>query len=302
MQLRDIHYFITIVEEGSLSKAAEKLFITQPTLSHFLGKLQQELGAELFQRKGGRLQLTASGQTCYEAAKKISFIWKDLECQLNVEKCEKAQHIRCGTGGNDLVLKKLNLCLPQLRERFHDVRISTVSKTPPVLEQMLLNGELDFVYSAYTSCHPDLNYIEIADSEVDLVVPPGDRLAEYSYQLPGNENVRIPLSLAGEKPFALVTKGSTLRAVEDAYFSKIEYTPKEVATYSIPPSVREYVCSSGFYGLCARIAHCSDLVYIALDPPMHYTCGIYYRKGIHQNSAVKFLISLLRQYPFDYTF
>ena len=302
MHLRDIHYLITIVEEGSLSRAAEKLYVTQPTLSHFLSKMEEELGTELFHRKNGRLHLTSSGRTCYDAAKKISSIWKEMERQLNVEKDEKSQLIRCGTGGNDLVLKKLHLCLPQLRERFHDVRISTVSKTPPILEQMLLDGELDLVYAAYTARHPALDYIEIADSEVDLVVPWDDPMAAYSYQLPGKENVRIPLAEACDKPFAMIAKGSTLRAVEDAYFSGIGYTPREVATYSIPPSVREYVCSNGFYGLCARIAHCPDLAYVALDPPMHYTCGIYYRKGIRQNSAVKLLISLLRKYPFDYTF
>ena len=51
MELRVLRYFITIAEEGSISKAAEKLMITQPTLSRQLKELEQELGEPLFIRE-----------------------------------------------------------------------------------------------------------------------------------------------------------------------------------------------------------------------------------------------------------
>ena len=51
MELRVFRYFITIAEEGSISKAAEKLMITQPTLSRQLKDLEQELGEPLFIRE-----------------------------------------------------------------------------------------------------------------------------------------------------------------------------------------------------------------------------------------------------------
>lgn len=51
MELRVLRYFITIAEEGSISKAAEKLMITQPTLSRQLKDLEQELGELLFIRE-----------------------------------------------------------------------------------------------------------------------------------------------------------------------------------------------------------------------------------------------------------
>lgn len=51
MELRVLRYFITITEEGSISKAAEKLMITQPTLSRQLKDLEQELGEPLFIRE-----------------------------------------------------------------------------------------------------------------------------------------------------------------------------------------------------------------------------------------------------------
>ena len=51
MELRVLRYFITIAEEGSITKAAEKLMITQPTLSRQLKDLEQELGEPLFIRE-----------------------------------------------------------------------------------------------------------------------------------------------------------------------------------------------------------------------------------------------------------
>ena len=61
MELRVIHYFLTVAEEGTFSAAAEKLHITQPTLSRQIKGLEEELGTILFMRTGNRLELTKEG-------------------------------------------------------------------------------------------------------------------------------------------------------------------------------------------------------------------------------------------------
>ena len=61
MELRVLRYFITIAEEGSIPKAAEKLMITQPTLSRQLKDLEQELGEPLFIREHKQMILTEAG-------------------------------------------------------------------------------------------------------------------------------------------------------------------------------------------------------------------------------------------------
>ena len=61
MEIRVLRYFWTIVEENSVSKAAEQLHITQPTLSRQLRELETELGTELFTREKNRLKLTEAG-------------------------------------------------------------------------------------------------------------------------------------------------------------------------------------------------------------------------------------------------
>ena len=71
MELKEIEYFLAIVDEGGLTKAAQKLYITQPGLSRFLTKLEQSVGTPLFYRYGNNLSLSEAGEIYYENAKKI---------------------------------------------------------------------------------------------------------------------------------------------------------------------------------------------------------------------------------------
>lgn len=61
MEIRLLKYFVTIAEEGTVSRAAQVLHITQPTLSRQLKELEADLDTELFTRQKNRLQLTEAG-------------------------------------------------------------------------------------------------------------------------------------------------------------------------------------------------------------------------------------------------
>ena len=301
MHLREIFYFLAIVEEGSLSKAAQRLFITQPTLSHFLSTLEKDLGFELFFRKSSHgLELTPAGQLYYEGARKIASIWSAAQQDLKNYQETSFHCIRCGTGGADQITHKLVLCLPKLQTRYPGTEIRSLSATPSEIHRQLLAGKLDLGYSAYLEEQPTLTYIPLVTSEVDLVVPKNHPLAGYSYQLPGNESLRIPLSMAEKTPFALIVEESVLRQVENAYFAEVNFQPTVLAVYSFPPTLKEYILHSGLAGLCPRHQHFDGMARVALTPPMYYTCGLYYRNDIHLSAPVKYLITLLREYPVDY--
>ena len=69
MDLRQLKYFVTIVEEGQITKAAKKLHMAQPPLSYQLKLLEAELGCQLFDRNGRNMTLTESGSILYKKAK-----------------------------------------------------------------------------------------------------------------------------------------------------------------------------------------------------------------------------------------
>ncbi|NLL75008.1 MAG: LysR family transcriptional regulator, partial [Erysipelothrix sp.] len=70
MELRQLRYFVSIVDLGSFTKAAEVLFITQPTLSWNIRKLEEEFGVTLLDRHFNGVQLTEMGTILYEGSRR----------------------------------------------------------------------------------------------------------------------------------------------------------------------------------------------------------------------------------------
>ena len=82
MDTRQIEYILQIAEENNITKAAEKLFITQSALNQQLLKLERELGTPLFQRTKNKWCLTDAGRIYVEGARKMMQIKKDTYNQL----------------------------------------------------------------------------------------------------------------------------------------------------------------------------------------------------------------------------
>ena len=77
MDVRQLQYFLAVVDEGGVHAAADKLFVAQPSVSQSLRALQRTLGAELFTRTGRRLQLTAAGEALVAPARQVLH-WMEL--------------------------------------------------------------------------------------------------------------------------------------------------------------------------------------------------------------------------------
>lgn len=71
MDYKSLKYFITVVEEGTISAAAKKLYMSQPPLSNQMYKLEEELGCRLFERTAKRIVLTGAGKLLYDRAKLV---------------------------------------------------------------------------------------------------------------------------------------------------------------------------------------------------------------------------------------
>ena len=82
METEHLHEFVTIVDEGSFSKAAKTLHCTQPTLSKHMAALERELACPLFERSGGKIHPTKSGRALYGYAARVQqimhYIYSDV--------------------------------------------------------------------------------------------------------------------------------------------------------------------------------------------------------------------------------
>lgn len=82
MDVKQLHYFREIVNQESISKAAEVLHIAQPPLSQQLKKLEMELGTILIHRYRQKWELTETGEVLYQYAEKLLSTMKDIKQQI----------------------------------------------------------------------------------------------------------------------------------------------------------------------------------------------------------------------------
>ncbi len=96
LDIKHLQYFIKVSELNSFSRAADELYITQPTISKMIKNLETELEVELFDRSRKHFVLTDAGRTILEQAKLIDHAFKNLEMELDNLTGLKRGHIRIG--------------------------------------------------------------------------------------------------------------------------------------------------------------------------------------------------------------
>ncbi len=140
MKIRHLRIFKTVCEEKSITKASEKLFMTQPAVSHAISELEEYLGICLFDRISRKLYLNETGKLFLEKAIKLLDLYDDLE--KNARELEDNATTKIGSS-----ITIANFILPQAIRKFETICKSTPTKViidnARNVESMLLNNEID---------------------------------------------------------------------------------------------------------------------------------------------------------------
>ena len=122
MNVRDYEYIIAIAEQGSITRAATQLFITQPALTKFLKRTEDSLGLKLFNRNGNQFLLTEAGRRYVETGRIIVQMDRQLTAQLTQELTVQGTRIRLGIpmGRDQDMIERI---LPQFYDRYPDTRL-----------------------------------------------------------------------------------------------------------------------------------------------------------------------------------
>ena len=142
MNLRDLQYLVALAEQRHFGRAAEACFVSQPTLSMQIRKLEDELGAALFERAPRKVMLTPAGHEVLERARRILSEVEQMKEAARRSKDPEAGSLRLGvfpTLGPYL----LPHVVPQLRERFPQLQLLLVEEKSDVLLERLREGRLD---------------------------------------------------------------------------------------------------------------------------------------------------------------
>ena len=165
MELFQLKYFIAIAEHGSLTKAAESLYVTQPSLSAGMKKLEQELGVSLLERRWRGVRLTAAGEVFLENARVM--IGNYQSTIIALRNFQEQPILRLGMLCT-LQVKIVSKLIKSFRELYPEVIVELHDTHLDELNRWLEQGEIDLVFTALEpNCSMD-NTISVSYTHLTL--------------------------------------------------------------------------------------------------------------------------------------
>ena len=217
MQFVQIEGFLEVARRGSVSRAAEKLFVTQPSLTARVISLERELGEPLFVRTRQGMRLTDAGRAFLPYAERAIQSLRDGRDAL--------REVREGGAGQLLLAAApavSTYLLPPLLERFaaEHPRVDVAVRTghSEDVQQMVLRDEVQLGLGR-ALIHPDIELRPFYEDELVLVVPPGHRFTEAG---------SVHLADVGQERLILFDRTSSYRELTEAAFLAAGVAPRFV--------------------------------------------------------------------------
>lgn len=175
MELHGLQVFLTVVAERSFSRAADKLFRTQPAVSLAVQRLEQEFGEKLIDRSGKDLILTDAGRTVLEYARRFQSLQSELDNSLAELRDNSAG--RLTIGANESTTLYLLRHIEWYRELYPKVKVQIRRSLSSKIPDELLDGNLELGMISYDPGDERLKSKVIYTDSLAFVVSPSHRLA-----------------------------------------------------------------------------------------------------------------------------
>lgn len=171
MDIRQLRYFISIVDYGSLGKAAEKLYVAQPSLSQQIARLEQELGVPLLVRSSQGVKPTGAGQAMYRHARLVLHQMEQL--RQDVKEGVGAEAGTVAVGFPTTMVSMLAMPLfERVRERYPGIRLQFFESMSGYISELLANGRLDLAILFRDSNTTGVTAMPLLDEELYLLGEP----------------------------------------------------------------------------------------------------------------------------------
>ncbi len=221
MELRQFTYVNKVAECGSFTKAAAALFISQPALSNYINKVEEELGVRLFDRSANPLILTYAGEQYLKRTKGILAQIDDMDREMRDITHHMRGRIRIGFPSERIVYM-LPLILAPFKKRFPEIEVIVVSGPGNHLVEQLRGGDVDFVMLPAWNKQKDIAQVEMSKEELVLVAARGYLKEEHLL----DEKQRIVnWRKAAKLPLITLYKGHALRSSVEVLYRNAGIKP-----------------------------------------------------------------------------
>jgi DNA-binding transcriptional LysR family regulator len=297
--------FMTVVESGGFSAAAQKLYMSQPSVSNHVRNLEQSLQTTLIDRSGPRIRPTAEGEVLVEYARRVFMLTE--EAVAAIREVSGVQTGRLEVGGTTTVgTYLLPRLLARFRERHEGIECDIVVGNNGQIIKRILDGELGIAIVAGQPGAPQLRTETVLDERLMLVAAPDHRLAARSAD--GSAAAPIsPSELASER-FLLREPGSQTRDLQEAALIGWDLDDMAKADMWGPETIKQSVAAG--LGISLISEHAIDaevregrLSVVEVDPPLRSRpVVVAYRRDRLLSPAERAFLALvrtLRSWPGD---
>ena len=244
MNYRQAEHLLAVYEEGSISRAASRLGVSQPAISQTIQMAEREIGMKLFYRGPGGRSLTYAGEKYLAAARQLIALEGNLNRELQELLGERRGKLRIG-----ISVTRAMFILPQILPGFlslhPEVELELVEVGTSDLDFLLLDGRVDmaFLLSA-ENIHPDLEYITLCRDQLLLIAGPDTAIARR--RAPGDT---INIQEAREETFISLLPGHGVRSLQDRIFYDNRMSPRILMETSSPEVARRLAIVCGAVAL-----------------------------------------------------
>lgn len=298
------NYFLTIVEEGSLTKAAEKLYLSQPALSKYLNRLEQNFGVSLFERDKTPLRLTPAGELYLEYIKKTSFLDKELAMKFEEISTHDRGRILLG-----MTFYRASCLLPEVlpyfRHTYPNIDIVLTEGNAGFLVNELLKEKIDLCIAnpIDTLNYNLLNYDILFKEEIYLSV--SKKYPELDqYLIPGSEQEKIQffdLKQIEDKQFFMTNSYQSMTyIIENALRRDQIHLNNVFRTTNLTTAINLAATGLGFvfvpqFSITSDLFPRDMLFFKISEPSLYWEHAVFYKKDACLSSHCKTFISTVKQ-------
>jgi len=288
--IRHLRIFIEVVMSGSMSAAASRLFISQPTVSQAIRELEEHYGVLLFNRLNKRLYITDAGRKLFSYAKDVVKQFDELEEKMfNINKKEKIRIGSTITVGECILSDIINI----LTKKEPNIEVYSYMNNTQIIESKLLNSEIDIGIVEGEIKSPDLVCIPEVRDYLVLICSTNHPFAK-------RKTIKLK-ELAGES-FAMREKGSGTRELFERYLSNNGLEIKIAFEGNSPEAIKKEVINNNYLAvisicLIEKEVKNSQIHFIeSADGAWDRYFSIVYHKDKVLTKGMKSLIEVVRNY------
>lgn len=303
-------YVLSVYREGSFTKAAKALYISQPCLSTAIKQIEAELGARIFERGGGALHPTHIGFAYIKTAEEIVALEDAFAAKMSAFNSLSAGELR--VGGSNYVCSYI---LPHIIDRFSDhyphITVELTEGSSFELLELLKKGEIDAIVDSFDHAPDGYVYVPLLKEKILLAVPKSASCNQtvkkyattateiYCGSCRGDALTELSIAHFKDEKFILLKPGNSMHEHATRIFRESGVTP-QIGLYLDQLSTSYFLCAQG--GGCAFVSDTIFKYHKFDDPILLYnvckdcsrTFGIAYKQTTPISNAVKSFVQVAK--------